>query len=157
MSTGSLCLVFTNVLYMLFLLFITQWIALYAGGQEDNVVFSAGSQPEFSFRQQGTARSSTARCYSVRVCLNTSHHRNHHITASQPQITARQSAEIILVNITYSLIANCQTAVVHKNKTRRRSIIYKSQYILQYSIVTVKLQSVNREMWSGSCLCEVYF
>ena len=28
-------------------------------------------------------------------------------------------------NITYSFIANCQTAVVHKNKTKRRSKIYK--------------------------------
>jgi len=30
----------------------------------------------------------------------------------------------------YSFIANCQTAVVHKNKTKRMSKIYKSQYIL---------------------------
>ena len=55
-------------------------------------------------------------------------------------------------NITYSFIANCQTAVVHKNKTKRRSKIYKSQYILRYNILTVKLQSVIREMRSGSCL-----
>ena len=55
-------------------------------------------------------------------------------------------------NITYSFIANCQTAVVHKNKTKRRSKIYKSQYIFRYNILTVKLQSVIREMWSGSCL-----
>ena len=32
-------------------------------------------------------------------------------------------------NITYSFIANGQTAVVHKNKTKRMSKIYKSQYI----------------------------
>ena len=47
-------------------------------------------------------------------------------------------------NITYSFIANCQTAVVHKNKTKRRSKIYKSQYILRYNILRVKLQSVIR-------------
>ena len=49
-------------------------------------------------------------------------------------------------NITYSFIANCQTAVVHKNKTKRMSKIYKSQYIFRYNIMTVKLQSVIREM-----------
>ena len=54
--------------------------------------------------------------------------------------------------ITYSFIANCQTEVVHKNKTKRRSNIYKSQYIILYNILTVKLQSVIREMRSGSCL-----
>ena len=54
-------------------------------------------------------------------------------------------------NITYSFIANCQTAVVHKNKTKRRFEIYKSQYILWYNILIVKLQSVIREMRSGSC------
>ena len=48
----------------------------------------------------------------------------------------------------YSFIANCQTAVIHKNKTKRMSKIYKSQY----NILTVKLQSVIREMRSGSCL-----
>jgi len=37
--------------------------------------------------------------------------------------------------ITYSFIANCQTAVVHKNKTKRRSKIYKSQYIFRYNII----------------------
>ena len=52
----------------------------------------------------------------------------------------------------YSFIANCQTAVVHKNKTKRMSKIYKSQYILRYNILTAKLQSVIREMRSGSCL-----
>ena len=52
----------------------------------------------------------------------------------------------------YSFIANCQTTVVHKNKTKHRSKIYKSQYIFQYNILTVKLQSVIREMRSGSCL-----
>ena len=42
-------------------------------------------------------------------------------------------------NITYSFIANCQTAVVHKNKeAKRRSEIYKSQYILRYSKITVR-------------------
>ena len=55
-------------------------------------------------------------------------------------------------NITYSFIANCQTAVVHKNKTKRMSKIYESQYIFRYNILTVKLQSVIREMRSGSCL-----
>ena len=55
-------------------------------------------------------------------------------------------------NITYSFIANCQTAVVHKNKIKRRSKIYKSQYILRYNILTVKLQSVIGEMRSVSCL-----
>ena len=55
-------------------------------------------------------------------------------------------------NITYSFIANSQTTVVHKNKTKRRSKIYKSQYIFRYNILTVKLQSVIREMRSGSCL-----
>ena len=49
-------------------------------------------------------------------------------------------------NITYSFIANCQTAVVHNNKTKRMSKIYKSQYIFRYNILTVKLQSVIREM-----------
>jgi len=39
-------------------------------------------------------------------------------------------------NITYSFIENCQTAVVHKNKTKRRSKIYKSQYIFRYNILT---------------------
>jgi len=53
--------------------------------------------------------------------------------------------------ITYSFIANCQTAVVHKNKRKRRSKIYKSQYILRYNILTVKLQSVIQDMRSGSC------
>ena len=53
--------------------------------------------------------------------------------------------------ITYSFIANCQTAVVHNNKRKRRSKIYKSQYILRYNIVTVKLQSVIQDMRSGSC------
>jgi len=52
----------------------------------------------------------------------------------------------------YSFIANCQTAVVHKNKTKGMSKIYKSQYIFRYNILTVKLQSVIREMRSGSCL-----
>ena len=55
--------------------------------------------------------------------------------------------------ITYSFIANCQTAVVHKNKTKRWSKIYNSQYIFRYNILTVKLQSVIREMRSGNCLC----
>jgi len=32
------------------------------------------------------------------------------------------------------------------------NIIYKSQYILRYNILTVELQSVIREMRSGSCL-----
>ena len=36
----------------------------------------------------------------------------------------------------YSFIANCQTAVVHKNKTKRMSKIYKSQYIFRYNNVT---------------------
>ena len=49
---------------------------------------------------------------------------------------------VFVVNITYSFIANCQTAVVHKNKTKRRSKTYKRQYILWYNILTVKLQSV---------------
>ena len=52
-------------------------------------------------------------------------------------------------NITYSFIANCQTAVVHKNKTSA-ALKYKSQYILRYNILTVELQSVIREMQSGS-------
>jgi len=52
----------------------------------------------------------------------------------------------------YSFIANCQTAVVDKNKTKRMSKIYKSQYIFRYNILTVKLQSVIREMRSVSCL-----
>jgi len=60
---------------------------------------------------------------------------------------------VVLANMlnipTYSFIANCQTADVHKNKTKRRSKIYKSQYILRYNILTVKLQSVIREMLSG--------
>ena len=49
---------------------------------------------------------------------------------------------VFVVNITYSFIANCQTAVVHENKTKRRSKTYKRQYILWYNILTVKLQSV---------------
>ena len=49
---------------------------------------------------------------------------------------------VFVVNITYSFIANCQTAVVRKNKTKRRSKTYKRQYILWYNILTVKLQSV---------------
>jgi len=57
-----------------------------------------------------------------------------------------------LHNITYSLTANCQTAVVHKNKTKHRAKLHKSQY----NILTVKLQSdsIIREMRSasGSCL-----
>jgi len=40
-----------------------------------------------------------------------------------------------------------QTAVVHKNKTKRRSKIYISQYILRYNMPTVKLQSVIREFY----------
>ena len=52
----------------------------------------------------------------------------------------------------YSFIANCQTAVVHKNKTRCRSKIYKSQYILRYNILTVKLLSVIREIQAFSAL-----
>jgi len=51
-------------------------------------------------------------------------------------------------NTTYSFIANCQTAVVHKNKTKLKSKIYKSRYILRYNILTVKLQSLIREMRS---------
>ena len=52
-------------------------------------------------------------------------------------------------NITYSFIANCQTAVVHKNKTSA-ALKYKSQHILRYNILTVELQSVIREMQSDS-------
>ena len=44
---------------------------------------------------------------------------------------------------------NCPTAVVRKNKTKRMFKIYKSQYTLRYNILTVKLQSVIREMQSG--------
>jgi len=66
--------------------------------------------------------------------------------------TTNRSADITSHNITYSFIANCQTAVVHNNKTKRVSKIYKSQCILRYNILTVKLQSVIREMRSGSCL-----
>ena len=66
--------------------------------------------------------------------------------------TTNRSADITSHNITYSFIANCQTAVVHKNKTKRMSRIYKSQCILRYNILTVKLQSVIGEMRSGSCL-----
>ena len=51
-------------------------------------------------------------------------------------------------NTTYSFIANCQTAVVHKNKTKLKSKIYNSRYILRYNILTVKLQSLIREMRS---------
>ena len=68
---------------------------------------------------------------------------------------------ILLLNIhSYSFITNCQTAVVHNNKTKRMSKIYKSQYIFRYNILTVKLQSVIREMRSGrpiAVYCEVYF
>ena len=59
MSTGSVFVLFTNVVYMLILLFIIQCIVLCVGGQEDNIVYSARSQPQFSFRQQGTARSTS--------------------------------------------------------------------------------------------------
>ena len=53
---------------------------------------------------------------------------------------------------------NCQTAVVHKNTTKRRSKIYKSQYIFRYNILTVKLQSspncrATRSIRSGQ-LCD---
>jgi len=48
----------------------------------------------------------------------------------------------MLHDITYSFIANCQTAVVHKSKTKRRAKIYTlSQYILRYNVVTVKLSN----------------
>ena len=45
-------------------------------------------------------------------------------------------------NITYSFIANCQTAVVHK-KTKRSSKIYKSQYIFRYNpILTISVHAL---------------
>ena len=82
----------------------------------------------------------------------------------------RQTIELVVVrrnfdwkfgtqhNITYSFITNCQTAVVHKNKTKRRSKIYKSQYVLRYSTLTVKLQSVFEICGrSVAVYCGVYF
>jgi len=47
----------------------------------------------------------------------------------------------------YSFIANCQTAVVHINKTKRMSKIYKSQYIFRlkwnnYRYKTISFQTV---------------
>ena len=59
---------------------------------------------------------------------------------------------LLLLLLLYLYGSNAITAVVQKNKTKRRSKIYKSQYILRYNILTVKLQSVVREMRSGSCL-----
>jgi len=70
-----------------------------------------------------------------------------HRTAVFSHLHLRQTSFSV---ITYSFIANCQSAVVHKNKTKRRSKIYKSQYILRYNILTVKLQSIIREMRDSS-------
>ena len=56
MAAGSDLVVFTNVFYVIFLLFILEWITLCVGGQEDNIAYSATLQPEFAFRQQGRAR-----------------------------------------------------------------------------------------------------
>jgi len=47
---------------------------------------------------------------------------------------------------------------VHKNKAKRNAKIDKSQYVLRYNILTVKLQSVIRVMWSGGrLLCGLLF
>ena len=47
---------YTNFVYLLFLLFVLEFIVLYVGAQDKNIAYSAGSQPEFSFRQQDKAR-----------------------------------------------------------------------------------------------------
>ena len=60
-------------------------------------------------------------------------------------------------NITYSFIANCQTAVVHKNKTKRRFKIYKSQYILRYNILTENYSPLFEKCGQVAVYCEVYF
>jgi len=65
--------------------------------------------------------------------------------------------EVNITYIMYSFIANCQTAVVHKNKTKRRSKIYKSQYILRYNILTVKLSSLFEICGQVAVYCEDYF
>ena len=56
------------------------------------------------------------------------------------RIVSGSNAFVLTFIHSYSFIANCQTAVVHKNKTKRMSKIYKSQYIFRYNILTVKLR-----------------
>ena len=65
MATGScrlFTLVFTNLHYMIFLLFIIECIIVYVGGRDDNIAYSAGSQPAFAFGRQGRARLVYALC-----------------------------------------------------------------------------------------------
>jgi len=60
MATGSGLLVtvlFTNVVSVIFFLFVVEWMIVYVGGQDDKIAYSVGSQPEFSFQQSGRARS----------------------------------------------------------------------------------------------------
>jgi len=42
---------------MLLLMFLFESIVVCVGRQGDNIAFSTGAQPEFSFQQTGTARS----------------------------------------------------------------------------------------------------
>jgi len=69
-------------------------------------------------------------------CMHQSADANHSTVDITPRFLVLPSWSITQHNITYSFIANCQTAVVHK-KTNCRSKTYKSQYILRYNILTV--------------------
>ena len=62
------------------------------------------------------------------------------------------SSEVYYIHIHIRLLRTVKPQLYTKVKTKRMSKIYKSQYIFRYNILTVKLQSVIREMRSGSCL-----